>query len=262
LIERSDSIPSLIELADSVGLSVGHFHRSFKRAVGVTPREFAMSVRAERLRRGLAAGESVAGAILGAGFGSIARGYEGATETLGMTPGQYRRKGEGQSIRFATAESSIGWVLVATTDRGICSIALGDSAEGLVKGLIERFPKAELAGEDGLFAEQLRRVVALVEAPRIGLDLPLDIRGTAFQRQVWEALRAIPLGSTVTYADVAKSIGRPSSVRAVANACGSNELAVVIPCHRVVRTDGGLGGYRWGIERKQALLEGESRGDV
>ena len=178
-----------------------------------------------------------------------------------MTPGEYRKGGEGRSIRFAVAETSLGWVLVAETDRGLCSIKLGDSKVALKVGLLERFPKAELAGDDPDFEDRLRRVVALVESPGAGLDLPLDIRGTAFQRRVWDALRAIPSGSTATYADVARAIGRPSAVRAVARACASNELAVVIPCHRVIRGDGGLGGYRWGVERKRALLDGEAKED-
>ncbi len=220
-----------------------------------------MSLRTQRLRDGLANGgnKTIAGAIFGAGFGSIGRAYDESAEDLGMTPGEYRKGAEGQAIRYATAESSLGWVLVAATDRGICSIRLGDSPEDLVSGLVERFPDANLAGDDPAFEEQLRQVVALVEAPGLGLDLPLDIRGTAFQRQVWDALRAIPAGSTATYTEVARSIGRPSAVRAVANACASNELAVVIPCHRVIRGDGGLGGYRWGIDRKRALLDGEAK---
>jgi AraC family transcriptional regulator of adaptative response/methylated-DNA-[protein]-cysteine methyltransferase len=258
LIEGSDAPPSLAELAAEAGLSPGYFHRLFKKTLGVTPKEFAMSLRTQRLRDGLAGGETVAGAILGAGFGSIARAYEGAAGDLGMTPGEYRKGGEGRSIRFATAESSLGWVLVAETDRGLCAIQMGDSREGLVAGLVGRFPKAELSGDDPDFADRVRRVVALVEAPGGSLDLPLDVRGTAFQRQVWDALRAIPAGSTATYTEVARMIGRPSAVRAVAGACASNELAVVIPCHRVIRGDGGLGGYRWGIERKRALLEGEA----
>ena len=259
LIEGSDSIPTLGELAAGVGLSPGYFHRVFKKTLGVTPKEFAMGLRTHRLRDGLAGGETVAGAIFGAGFGSIGRAYDESAEGLGMTPGEYRKGGEGRSIRFATAETSIGWVLVASTDRGLCSIELGDSKEGLTAGLFERFPKAELAGDDPDFGDQLRRVVAMIEVPGTGLDLPLDLRGTAFRRQVWDALRAIPSGSTATYAEVARSIGRPSAVRAVASACASNELAVVIPCHRVIRGDGGLGGYRWGIERKRALLDGEAK---
>jgi AraC family transcriptional regulator of adaptative response/methylated-DNA-[protein]-cysteine methyltransferase len=257
-IEGAESIPSLAELAGVTGLSAGYFHRMFKQMVGLTPREFAMGVRAERLRSGLVAGESVTRAILGSGFGSIGRAYEASGEALGMTPGEYRRGGKGVSIRYATAQSSLGWVLVAATDRGLCSIALGDSAERLVVELLKRFPEAELASDDVDFADRLRQVVAMVENPQMGLDLPLDIRGTAFQQQVWEALRAIPAGSTATYTEIARAIGRPSSVRAVANACASNELAVVIPCHRVIRGDGGLGGYRWGIERKRTLIDGES----
>jgi AraC family transcriptional regulator, regulatory protein of adaptative response / methylated-DNA-[protein]-cysteine methyltransferase len=262
LIEGSNAIPSLAELAAGVGLSAGYLHRLFRRTLGVTPKEFAMSLRAQRLRDGLVEGGTVAGAIFGAGFGSVARGYDESAGELGMTPGEYRKGGEGRSIRFATAETSLGWVLVAATDRGLCWIELGDSAEELTARLVGRFPKAELARDDPDFADRLRRVVAMVEAPGSGLDLPLDIRGTAFQRQVWEALRAIPSGTTATYAEVARTIGRPSAVRAVARACASNELAVVIPCHRVVRGDGGLGGYRWGIERKQALIDGEAGGKL
>ena len=261
MIEGSDTIPTLGDLAAGVGLSPGYFHRVFKRTLGVTPKEFAMSLRTQRLRDGLSGGETVAGAIFGAGFGSIGRAYDESAEALGMTPGEYRKGGEGRSIRFAVAETSLGWVLVAETDRGICSIKLGDSKEALTANLFERFPKAELAGDDPDFEARLRRVVALVESPGAGLDLPLDVRGTAFQRQVWAALRAIPSGSTATYADVARAIGRPSAVRAVARACASNELAVVIPCHRVIRGDGGLGGYRWGVERKRALLDGEAKED-
>jgi AraC family transcriptional regulator, regulatory protein of adaptative response / methylated-DNA-[protein]-cysteine methyltransferase len=259
-IESSIEIPSLAELADEAGLSVSYFQRLFKRTLGVTPKEFAMSLRTQRLRDGLLGGEkTVAGAIFGAGFGSMARAYEASSEGLGMTPGEYRKGAEGQSIRYASAESSLGWVLVAATDRGLCSIELGDSPEDLANRLVERFPNAQLAGDDPAFAEQLRQVVAMVEAPGRGLDLPLDVRGTAFQRLVWDALRTIPVGSTATYAEVAQTIGRPSAVRAVARACASNELAVVIPCHRVIRGDGGLGGYRWGIDRKRALLDGEKK---
>jgi AraC family transcriptional regulator of adaptative response/methylated-DNA-[protein]-cysteine methyltransferase len=258
LIERSRSIPSRHELAAAAGLGSSEFPKIFQSIVGVTPKEYAMSVRAERLRQGLSAGESVTGAVLGAGFGSITRGYEASSAALGMTPRQYRKKGEGVSIRYATAETSLGFLLVAATERGVCSIALGDSSEGLILGLIDRFPNADVAEDQDEFASHLRTVVALIETPRLAVDLPLDIQGTAFQRLVWQALREIPVGSTATYAEVACAIGRPSSVRAVANACGSNELAVVIPCHRVVRTDGGLGGYRWGIVRKRALLDKEN----
>ena len=261
ILEKEGGTP-LNRLAAEVGLSPGYLHRTFKRAVGVTPKEYAMSLRASRLRDNLFAGQAVAEGILGAGFGSVGRGYDESTAELGMTPGQFRDGGEGQSIRYAIASSSLGWVLVAGTDRGLCSIRMGDSREDLIAGLVERFPKAELAGDDPEFADRVGRVVELVDRPRAALDdLPLDIRGTAFQRQVWDALRAIPAGSTSTYTEVARSIGRPSAVRAVANACASNELAVVIPCHRVIRGDGGLGGFRWGIERKRALLDGEANED-
>ena len=258
-LEKSEGI-TLDELAAEARLSPGYFHRVFKRAVGVTPKEFAMSVRLQRLRDGLAEGQTVAEGILGAGFGSIGRAYDESAEGLGMTPGQYQKGGEGRSIRYASATTSLGRVLVATTDRGICSIELGDSDAGLIARLVERFPNAELAGDDPEFVERLAKVMAMVDRPGTGLDLPLDIRGTAFQRQVWEALRAIPSGTTTTYTEVARSIGRPSAVRAVANACASNKLAIVIPCHRVIRSDGGLGGFGWGIERKRAMLDCEAEG--
>ena len=258
VLKDAEDFPSLEDLAAEVGVSAGYLHRSFKKVLGVTPKEFAMTLRSERLREGLSCGKSVAGAIFGAGFGSVARAYEESGEDLGMSPGEYRKGGEGQSICFATAETSLGRVLVAATGRGICSIELGDSAEALKARLVERFPKANLTANDPDFADQIRQVVALVEAPGTGLNLPRDIRGTAFQRQVWEALRAIPAGRTATYAEVARSIGRSSAVRAVAGACAANELAIVIPCHRVIRGDGGLGGYRWGIDRKRALIDREA----
>jgi AraC family transcriptional regulator, regulatory protein of adaptative response / methylated-DNA-[protein]-cysteine methyltransferase len=257
LLEVSDGI-SLADLAAKVGLSPGYFHRVFKATVGVTPKEFAMSLRLKRLRDGLTGGESVAGGILGAGFGSIGRGYDESAEGLGMTPGQYRKGGEGQSIRYASAETSLGRVLVASTARGICSIELGDSDDELIARLVERFPNAELAGDDPAFADRVEKVVAMVDQPGTSLDLPLDIRGTAFQRQVWEALRAIPFGTTTTYTEVARSIGRPNAVRAVASACASNKLAIVIPCHRVIRGDGGLAGFGWGIDRKRKMLDREA----
>ncbi len=258
LLAGSPSIPGLGEISAAVGLSPGHFHRLFKKATGVTPKEYAMHVRSERLRDGLAEGETVTRAILGAGFGSIGRAYDDSGQELGMTPGEYRRGAEGRPIRYATAGCSLGVVLVAATDRGLCSISLGDLAVALEAELREQFPKAELAGDDPVFEEHVRRVVAMVEEPGAAFDLPLDGRGTAFRRQVWAALMSIPVGSTATYAEIARRIGRPSAVRAVGTACATNDLAVAIPCHRVVRGDGGLGGYRWGIGRKKALLEAEA----
>ena len=259
MIRESEIPPSLAELASAAGLSPSHFHRTFKRAVGVTPREYAMTMRSRKLRDALPGAGTVAGAIFGAGYGSMSRAYDESAEELGMTPAEYRDGAEGRPIRFGVVETPLGWVLAASSDVGLCSIELGDSSEQLEARLRERFPKAQLAGDDPAFTDRLRRVVEQVEHPAIDLGLPLDVRGTAFQRRVWDALRAIPAGSTATYAEIARSIGQPSAARAVAGACASNLLSVVIPCHRVVRGDGGLGGYRGGIARKRALLEAESR---
>jgi AraC family transcriptional regulator, regulatory protein of adaptative response / methylated-DNA-[protein]-cysteine methyltransferase len=259
MLRESETPPSLTELAAAAGLSPSHFHRTFKRAVGVTPKEYAMTIRTQKLREALPGAGTVTGAIFGAGYGSIGRAYDEAAEELGMTPAEYRDGAEGRPIRFGSVETSVGWVLAASTDVGLCSIELGDSREALEARLRERFPKAELAGDDPAFADRLRKVVEQIEHPETSLGLPIDVRGTAFQRRVWDALQAIPVGSTATYAEVARAIGRPSAARAVARACASNGLAVVIPCHRVVRGDGGLGGYRWGVDRKRALLKGEAR---
>jgi AraC family transcriptional regulator of adaptative response/methylated-DNA-[protein]-cysteine methyltransferase len=197
-------------------------------------------------------------AIYGAGFNSNGRFYAVASDILGMMPANYRSGGERAVIRFAVGECSLGAVLVAATERGVCAILLGDDPEALVRDLEDRFPRGKLVGGDAAFEQLVAKVVGLVEAPALGLDLPLDVRGTAFQHRVWQALRSIPAGSTATYSEVATRIGSPSSVRAVAQACASNPVAVAIPCHRVVRTDGGLSGYRWGVERKRTLLERES----
>ena len=254
---RDDEGATLDDPAALAGLSAGRFQRVFRDRVGVSPKRYAMGLRAARLRDGLAGGEPVAAGILGAGFGSIGRAYEESASILGMTPRQYQKGGKGMTIRHAVARTSLGFVLVAATDRGVCSIELGDDPAALLDRLAARFAGAELAGDDDELAGWVRQVVGLVDRPGRSVDLPFDIRGTAFQRRVWEALRQIPLGSTATYAEVAEVIGHPSAARAVAGACASNELAVVVPCHRVVRGDGTLGGYRWGIERKQALLNGE-----
>jgi AraC family transcriptional regulator of adaptative response/methylated-DNA-[protein]-cysteine methyltransferase len=258
LIREAEAPPWLGDLAFSAGLSPGYFPRQFKRYLGVTPKEYAMTWRARKLRDGLPGAETVAGAILGAGFGSIGRAYQGAADALGMTPAEFRAGANGRAIRYATARTPLGWVLAASTEVGLRGIELGDSVEELEARLRRRFAGAELAGDDPAFADRLRRVVALIEDPGGGHDLPLDVRGTAFQHRVWDALRALPVGSTATYAEVARSIGRPSAARAVARACASNELAVAIPCHRVVRGDGGLGGFRWGVGRKRALLDAEA----
>jgi AraC family transcriptional regulator of adaptative response/methylated-DNA-[protein]-cysteine methyltransferase len=257
LIERSDQLPSLDALAAAAGMSRYHFHRVFKAATGLTPRAYAAAHRARRVREHLRQGDSVTQALYGAGFNSSGRFYANAGENLGMTPSRFRAGGAGETIRFAVGECSLGAILVAATARGLCAVSLGDEPQALVEELQDRFPKARLVGGDREFEHWVARVVGFVESPRIGLDLPLDIRGTAFQQRVWQALREVPPGHTVSYAQVARRIGAPAAVRAVAQACGANAIAVAIPCHRVVRNDGNLSGYRWGVERKRALLDKE-----
>ena len=258
LIDQAEEIPSLAVIAREIGVSPYHFHRIFKQVAGVTPKAYANARRAARLQRGLGTSSSVTEAIYEAGFNAPSRFYEDAAGRLGMTPSAYRNGGVAASIRFAVAECSLGALLVAATDKGVCSIAFGDDPDALVKTLQDRFPKAELMGGDAAFERLVATVVGFVEAPGQGLDLPLDIRGTAFQQRVWQALRAIPAGTTASYARIAADIGAPAAVRAVAQACATNTLAVAIPCHRVVRSDGGLSGYRWGVERKRALLDREA----
>lgn len=259
LIDAADSSPSLQQLAEHAGLSVHHLHRLFKRHIGLTPKAYAEAERARRLREGLAQGSSVTEAVYAAGFNSSGRFYEQSDRMLGMTPRRYRAGGQQAEIRFAIGQCSLGAILVAASERGICAILLGDDPEVLVRDLQDRFPQASLIGGDAGFEQWVAEVVGLVEAPGIGLNLPLDIRGTAFQQRVWQALSDIPLGQTASYAEIARRIGAPKAIRAVAGACAANALAVAIPCHRVVRTDGGLSGYRWGVERKRALLARESQ---
>jgi AraC family transcriptional regulator of adaptative response/methylated-DNA-[protein]-cysteine methyltransferase len=201
----------------------------------------------------------VTGAIYGAGFNSSSRFYETSADVLGMTPSNFRRGGKDADIHFAVGECSLGAILVARSDKGVCAISLGDDPDRLVRDLQDSFPNAQLIGADREFEQVVAQVVGFIEEPRAGLDLPLDIRGSAFQERVWQALREIPVGATASYADIARRLGAPSAVRAVAQACGANEIAVAIPCHRVVRADAALSGYRWGIERKRALLEKEKR---
>jgi AraC family transcriptional regulator of adaptative response/methylated-DNA-[protein]-cysteine methyltransferase len=239
-------------------LCPSHLHRVFKRVVGVTPKGYAAALRARRLKDGLRPGVTVTRTLYDAGFGSGSRLYANAGEQLGMSPARYRSGGEGIRIRFAAARTDLGWVLVAGTERGICAIELGDSREALIDAFKARFDRAELIEGDPEFVRWLRRVTESIASPRRGLDLPLDIRGTAFQRRVWEELRRIPPGRTASYAEVARRIGKPGSARAVARACASNPLSLAVPCHRVVRSDGDPGGYRWGMERKRALLEREA----
>jgi len=258
MLETADDPPDLGTLAAAVGLSRHHFHRTFKAMTGLTPRAYAAGHRAARLRAVLPETATVTDAIYAAGFNGSGRFYENVAGELGMTPTRLRSGGAGISIRFAVGDCSLGAILVAATGKGICAILLGDDAESLIHDLEDRFPKAHLLGGDVGFETWVARVVGLVESPRIGLDLPLDVQGTAFQRRVWKALRRIPVGATASYADVARAIGSPRAVRAVAQACGANALAVAIPCHRVVRSDGALSGYRWGVARKRALLDREA----
>ncbi len=259
LIARSEEMPSLDRLAAAAGTSRFHFHRMFKAVTGVTPKAYAARLRSERMRQELGRADTVTQAIYGAGFNSNGRFYASAPQVLGMTPTDYRAGGRGQSIRFAVGECSLGSILVAATEKGICAIFLGDDPEKLVQDLQDRFREASLIGGDAEFESLVARAVGLVEAPGLGHDLPLDIRGTAFQERVWQALRDIPAGRTATYTEIAQRIGAPRAVRAVAQACGANPVAVAIPCHRVVRTDGNLSGYRWGVERKRKLLAREAQ---
>jgi AraC family transcriptional regulator of adaptative response/methylated-DNA-[protein]-cysteine methyltransferase len=259
LIEASEEMPTLAALAEQAGLSPFHFHRIFKSVIGLTPKEYADAHRAKRVRDELASGESVTSAIYGAGFNSSGRFYAESDKRLGMKPSDFRKGGAEAEIRFAIGQCSLGAILVAQSARGICAILLGDEPEALIRDLEDRFPKATLLGGDAGFEDLVAKVVGFVEAPNLGLDLPLDVRGTAFQERVWRALRDIPAGETVSYADLAERIGSPSAVRAVAGACAANKIAVAIPCHRVVRNDGPLSGYRWGVERKRALLAREKR---
>jgi AraC family transcriptional regulator of adaptative response/methylated-DNA-[protein]-cysteine methyltransferase len=257
LIEASDEAPALAGLAEACGMSRFHFHRIFKAHTGITPKAYAAARRAERVQRGLAQAATVTEAVYEAGFNSSGRFYAASQSVLGMTPTRWRAGGQGESIRFAVGACSLGAILVAATGKGICAILIGDDPGQLVRDLEDRFPQAELVGAEPEFERTVAQVVGFVEAPGIGLDLPLDVRGTAFQQRVWEALRCIPPGQTVSYAELAERVGLPAGARAVAGACAANPVAVAIPCHRVVRNDGALSGYRWGVERKRALLERE-----
>ncbi len=258
-IEAADTPPTLDALAQDAGLSPYHFHRLFKSVTGLTPKGYADAHRARKLRAQLGRGSTVTEAIYDAGFNASSRFYEASDNVLGMTASRYRAGGAQTTIRFAVGECSLGSILVAQSDRGICAILMGDDPDALVRDLQDTFPKAELIGGDAGFEDLVAKVVGFVEAPSIGLDLPLDVRGTAFQERVWQALREVPPGSTTSYTEIAARIGAPKAVRAVAQACAANHIAVAIPCHRVIRRDGNTSGYRWGVERKLALLERESQ---
>lgn len=260
LIAASEEPLRLKDLAAAVGFSPFHLQRLFTRIVGVSPRQYAAGLRRKRLQEELSRGRSVTEAIYEAGFGSASRMYEASAALLGMAPTTYRRRGEGLTLRLATAPCSLGWVGIAASAQGVAAIALGTRAEEIEVELRGRFRAARFDGGDGELALWLREVVAAIDEARPPRDLPLDIHGTAFEEQVWQALRAIPRGTTRSYREVAAAIGRPTAARAVARACAANPLAVVVPCHRVVTSGGGLGGYRWGTERKERLLERERQG--
>ena len=257
-IESAEQPPSLDDLATQAGLSPFHFHRVFKSATGLTPKAYAQAHRAKAVRSGLAKPDArVTDAMLDAGYNASSRFYEGADAMLGMTPSQYRAGGLDARIEFAIGQCSLGAILVARSQRGVCAISLGDDPGALLRELQDRFPRAELIGGDAAFERLVAQVVGLIEQPGIGTELPLDVRGTAFQLIVWRYLQKLPYGEVRSYSEVAEGIGRPSAARAVARACATNSVALLIPCHRVVRGTGGLGGYRWGVQRKRVLLDTE-----
>ncbi len=261
IIETSEDPPLLGELAAEMGVSAYHFHRLFKAETGLTPKAYSSAYRARRLREELATSKaSITEVIYGAGFNSNSRFYEAADQMLGMRPKNYRARGTGTSIRFAVGQCSLGAILVAQSERGLCAISLGDDPEALVQELQDQFSKAEIIGGDSEFEKIVSEVVGFIEKSAMGLSLPLDVQGTAFQERVWRALSELPPGTTTSYTELARKLGSPKAVRAVANACGANQLAVAIPCHRVVRRNGDLAGYRWGVERKRELLRREASG--
>lgn len=258
LVETAEELPDLDALAQAAGMSRFHFHRVFKAATGCTPLAYAAARRADRARDALRTSRTVTDAIYDSGFDSSGRFYAASPGMLGMAPSTFRRGGVGETIRFAIGECSLGSILVAATVRGVCTILLGDDPAALARELEDRFPRAELVGGDRAFESLVARVVGFAEFPALGLDLPLDIRGTAFQRRIWQALQAIPAGTTASYRAIADRVGSPKAARAVARACASNPLAVAGPCHRVVRNGGTLGGCRWGVHRKRVLLDREA----
>ena len=254
LIVDSEEPLSLDVLAAAVGMSSWHFHRVFKSITGLTPKAYAAAHRAQRMHQELSRNGTVTSAIYNSGFQSNGRFYAESTKRLGMKPTDFKAGGDGATIRFAVGECSLGSILVAASELGICSIALGQDPDALVTELQDRFSRAKLIGGDKKFERMVARVVAFVESPSAGLELPLHVQGTAFQQRVWKALCQIPRGATCTYSELAQRLGQPKATRAIAAACAANTLAVAIPCHRVVRTDGSLSGYRWGVERKRRLL--------
>jgi AraC family transcriptional regulator of adaptative response/methylated-DNA-[protein]-cysteine methyltransferase len=262
MIEEADKEPTLNQLANAVGLSPHYFHRLFKKTVGITPKQYATEKRLERVRRSLQKESTVTEAIYDAGYGSGSRFYEKAVPSLGMKPSEYQKGGAGLTILYSIIQSYLGWVLVAFTDRGICRIDIDDVPENLKSRLEDNFPMAIFLDDDPEIGKLVAQTLAFLEAPEQGLALPLHVRGTAFQHRVWSALRNIPAGKTASYGEIAEQIGNPNAARAVAGACASNPIVVAIPCHRVIKSNGELGGYRLGVERKRTLLERESRKSV
>ena len=260
--EREGVVPSLEELGAEVGVSPHHLQRTFKSLTGITPRQYAAALRLRLFKSKVKEGEEVTAAMYDAGYGSSSRLYEKASERLGMTPATYRRKGRGMNINYAIADSHLGRMLVAATERGVCSVQLGDGDEELEAALRAEYPAAEIARDETRLGDTVEGLLRHLEGSQPDLSLPLDLQATAFQLRVWEELRRIPYGSTRSYAEVAGAIGRPTATRAVARACATNPVALVTPCHRVVRAGGELGGYRWGVGRKERLLEQERAGGV
>jgi AraC family transcriptional regulator of adaptative response/methylated-DNA-[protein]-cysteine methyltransferase len=261
LIDESDGEPvTLATLGEQLGVSSFHLQRTFKSVMGITPKEYAEARRVNKFKQGIRDGAAVTSAIYDAGFGSSSRLYESAASTLGMTPATYGKGGRGAVINYTTVVTPLGQLLVAATSKGVCSVKLGDSAKTLEENLLQEFPAAEVRREDKMLNSAVSAIVDQIANRNPRIELPLDIRATAFQKEVWQRLQAIPYGQTASYSDVAKAIGNEKAVRAVARACATNPVALVIPCHRVIREDRGLGGYRWGLSRKKKLLETEAAG--
>jgi AraC family transcriptional regulator, regulatory protein of adaptative response / methylated-DNA-[protein]-cysteine methyltransferase len=259
LLDHAEAVVTLHDLSQRVGLSPFHLQRLFKRATGLSPREYQSARRMQHVKAGLRKGDDVTTALYDAGFGSPSRLYERAPQQLGMTPGEYRRGGEGASITFAIAPTPLGRLLVAATERGLCAVRFGESATELERGLREEFHAASLHRDDAAMQKDVEPLLASIRGENTTIDLPLDVRATAFQMKVWEQLRRIPRGETRSYRDIANEIGQPAAVRAVARACATNPVALAVPCHRVVRTNGEISGYRWGVERKRKLLQQEQK---
>jgi len=257
LLEQSDETMSLTNLSERLGVSSFHLQRTFKKVTGISPRQYAEARRTSRFKESVRDGQPITSAMYDSGYGSSSRLYERANAELGMTPATYSRNGRGAVISYALAKCDLGCLLVAATEKGVCAVRLGSPETELESALRDEFSAACVRRDDGQLRDWVNEILEHLAGKRPNLDLPLDVRATAFQRLVWEALRAIPYGATRSYSEVAKAIKSPSAVRAVARACATNPVALVIPCHRVIREDEGLGGYRWGLERKKELLERE-----